>query len=178
MSRTAKRGPKRKRPSKSLATVRNIEQRHCWLAMLTFKPMDSDCAARSNGHQRFLLNLLRRELRADKTGFLVVREFGSGSSQDDGRNRTHFHVIFTKALAPERVRRLQAALLRRCGEENNQRKIVDYRTHNQEGEPRFGSYVTKFKKGNTDLIKPPQGWPHGKLLRFYHSGFLSNCSLR
>lgn len=160
------------KPSKSLKTVKLKAAAREWVAMATFKPADSNNEERSNDYQRFLLGLLRRELREQGVGFLLVREFGTGESANDRPDASHFHVVLTAALSDDTKRRLQKAFLRRCGLANNATKVFHYTNHEREGEPTFGDYVTKFKKRKKDVIHPPASWDSKKLIRFYHYGFI------
>lgn len=155
------------RPSKSLETVKVKAQLQTWEAMLTFKPTDSDSVERSNKHQTYLIGLLRRELRGS-VGFLVVREFGTGRSDTDRADRSHFHAVLTKPIPEGTVDRLQRGFLRRCGLRNNQSRAFEYKVHHGLSPCTFGDYVSKVKKGKIDVISAPYGWDYKKLRRPYH----------
>ncbi len=168
---------KPERLSKSLQSVRKLATAHRWLAMVTFKPRETTNVITSNNFQTFLLDLLRRELRGKGIGFMLVREFGTGRSENDSGDRSHFHAVMTAELPEDLETRVKKSFLRRCGLKNNQSRAYDYRTHTRDGEPTFGAYVAKLKKDGIDVINPPEGWDFKKLRRLYQKGFLNSSSL-
>lgn len=159
------------RPSRSLKTVKRKAGEREWVAMATFKPADANNEERSNDYQRFLVGLLRRELRGKGIGFLLVREFGTGKGTNDRPDASHFHVVLTARLSDDTKAKLQSAFLRRCCLPNNATKVFHYTNHVKEGKPTFGDYVSKLEKGKIDVIHPPASWDYRKLIRCYHHGF-------
>jgi hypothetical protein len=167
---------KPKRASKSLGALKKMTDAHRWLAMLTFKPEKSIDVIQSNEYQRFLVGLLRRELRGKQIGFLLVREFGVGQGINNSGEMSHFHVVLTDRLPKNLAIRIRTLFLNRCGLKNDPSRTFNYREHTRPGEPKFGDYVSKFKKDGIDTINPPIQWNYKKLIRLYHSGFLTNYS--
>lgn len=175
-SRKQRKVSKPKRPSKSLVSLTRISSVHKFVAMATFKPRGATNAVVSNKIQKFLICLLRRELKGRKIGFLLVREFGTGRTDRDSGERSHFHVVFTNHLSDDAVGRIQRSFLRRCGLCDNRSRVFDYRTHARTGEPAFGRYISKFKKDGIDVFHPPATWNYRDLMRPYQTGFLSTYS--
>ena len=163
---------KPERPSKSLKTITRLASAHTWTSMLTLKPKTTIDEDSSNEFQEYITGLLRRELRGHEIGFLLVREFGTGSSEGEDPNRSHFHIVLTRDLPEEITERLQTAFLRKCRLPNNQSRTFDYRIHTKDGPPMFGKYVSKLDKNGIDVIHPPADWDYRKLERPYRYGYL------
>ena len=159
------------RPSRSIASVKSKAKSESWEAMLTFNPPDSNNEKRSNAHQRYLVGLLRRELKGKFVAFLLVREFGTGRTKNERPDASHFHVVLAKDIPRDTVERIKRAFLRRCQLPDNRTKAFHYQKHTIEGESRFGNYVSKIEKGKIDVFHPPISWNPKRLVRAYHFGY-------
>ncbi len=155
-------------PSRSLPTLQRIARAHQWIGMLNFNP-PAISEARSNGFQKFLNKLLRRELKGTGIGFLLVREF---ARIPEPIVKSHFHAVVTSPVPEAISDKIQKHFVRRCGLKDNTTKVYKYSAHVRTGECKFGKYVEKLEKDGVDVKHAPAAWNYRLLMRPYHFGYL------